>query len=439
MSPSRRQFLNTAGAAVVYQLVDGGFSLKAASPNDELGMGFIGTGVRGTYLLRKFQAIEGVRPVVVADLYDGYLDRAKEDTEGKIATTKKYQEVLDNKDVEAVVIATPDHWHKKMVLDALDAGKHVYIEKPMTWSVEEGKEIRAAVDRSGKLLQVGSQHRTSAMALKAREIIKSGALGDVTMVRMANHRNSADGAWVWPIPEDASPETCDWKQFLGPAPQRPWTPEHFFRWRCWWDYSGGVATDLFVHLLTWMHFVMDVKAPRSAVSQGGLYHWQDGRNVPDLLNTIYEYEEGFVADMYVHLAAAYPTTNTIIMGNEGTLEQAGNKLILHPFTHRPEVSGYGVTAWTKQMKADYWTSKGYTAEGRPASPLPSPKPAETIAVESRPEHYDLFVMAVKNNTPTEEDANEGHFAAGAGHLANVSYRKGRRVTWDAEAATVDAD
>ncbi len=439
MAPSRRQFLSAAGAAAIYKVVDSGFALKAAAPNDQINMGFIGTGVRGAYLLQQFRDMPGVNPLVVADLYDGYLERAKEDTGGKIATTKKYEEVLDNKQVDAVVIATPDHWHRKMILDALDAGKHVYIEKPMTWSVEEGKEIVDAVARSGKKLQVGSQHRTDALAQKAREIVKSGALGKVTMVRMANHRNNADGAWVWPIPKDASPQTCDWERFLGPAPKRPWTPEHFFRWRCWWDYSGGVATDLFVHLLTWMHFVMDVKAPKSAVSQGGLYQWLDGRNVPDVMNTIYDYEEGFVADMYVHLAAAYPTRNTIIIGNDGTLEVDGNKLILHPYTHRPEVSGYGVTAWTKQMKAEYWTSKGYTAEGRPASPLPPPKEPEIIEVPSRPSHYELFVISLRENKPVEEDAAEGHYAAGAGHLANIAYRKGRRISWDPDAATVMAD
>jgi len=436
MSPSRRHFLNTAGAAVVYKLVDSGFSLQAAAPNDQLGLGFIGTGVRGTYLLRKFQAIPGVRPVIVADLYDGYLLRAKQDTSGAIATTKDYREVLDNPEVDAVVIATPDHWHKRMILDSLAAGKHVYIEKPMTWSVEEGKEIIEAVERSGKILQVGSQHKTSALSLEARNIIKSGELGKVTMVRMANHRNTADGAWVWPIPPDASPETCDWERFIGPSPKRPWNPEIMFRWRCWWDYSGGVATDLFVHLLTQMHYIMDVKAPKSAVSQGGLYRWLDGRNVPDVLNTIYEYEEGFVADMYVHLAASYPTRSTLIIGDDGTLEVESNRLVLHPFTHRPAVSSYGINAWTEEMKGAYREGLGYTAAGLPKTPLPPAREAKEIRVESRPSHYELFIISLREGKPSEENAVEGHYAAGAGHLANIAYRENRQVTWDPDAAIV---
>jgi Predicted dehydrogenases and related proteins len=143
-----------------------------------------------------------------------------------------------------VVIATPDHWHHRMTLDALDAGKHVYVEKPMTWSIEQGREVVAAVQKSGKLLMVGSGAKTSALTAKAREIVKSGVLGKVNMVRMLNHRNNPEGAWVYPIPPDASPRTVDWARFLGPAPKRAYDPKVFFRWRCWWEYSGGVATDL---------------------------------------------------------------------------------------------------------------------------------------------------------------------------------------------------
>ncbi|MCP5115046.1 MAG: Gfo/Idh/MocA family oxidoreductase, partial [bacterium] len=358
-------------------------------------------------------------------------DRAKEDTGGKITTTKRYEEVLNNSEVDAVVLATPDHWHKKMVIDSLEAGKHVYIEKPMTWSVAEGLDIIQAVERTGKTLQVGSQHKTSALTEKAREIVANGDLGKVTMVRMANHRKNADGAWVWPVPKDASPKTVDWDRFLGSLPKKPFDANQFFRWRCWWDYSGGVATDLFVHLLTWMHHVMDVKAPKSAVSQGGLFRWHDGRNVPDVLNTLYEYEKGFVADMYVHLANGDPTPTTTIMGTDGTLEVHGNRLVVRPFTHRPEVSGYGITAWTKAMKAEYYGERGYTAEGRPKKPFPPAKEPKEIRVESRPSHYELFVESLTEGKPSEEDEYLGHYAAGAGHLANIAYRKGRRVQWNA--------
>jgi predicted dehydrogenase len=437
MAYSRRSFLNSAGAAVVYRLVDSGFSLAAAGANDKVGVGFIGSGIRGTQLLDEFKSIPAVRPVIVADLYDGCLERVKEQTSGVAKTTKNYEEVLNNKDVDAVVIATPDHWHKKIVLDALDAGKHVYVEKPMTWNIDEGPEIIRAVDKSGKVLQVGSQGKTSALSLKAREIIRSGELGKVTMIRMANHRNNPEGAWVYPVPPDASPETIDWERFLGPAPKRPFDPKVFFRWRCWWDYSGGVATDLFVHLLTWLHFVMNVKAPKSAVSQGGLHRWLDGRNVPDVMNTMYEYD-GFVADMYVHLSSGMKTPPTVVLGNRGTMEVGWSRLVVQPHVERLDVQDYGTLHFPKRLREQYFTSHGFTADGKPKqAQADDPRPKE-IEVEDGPSHYELFIISIQQNKPSQETATEGHYAAGAGHLANIAYRQQCRAAWDPDTGKVRA-
>ena len=434
MAHTRRAFLRAGGASVIYQLVGAPASRGTASANDQIGLGYIGAGIRATQLMEEFQRIPGVRPIIVADLYDGYLERAKHQL-GEVKTTKAYEAVLDDKEVDAVIIATPDHWHRKMVLDALAAGKHVYIEKPMTWSIEEGPELIDAVARSGKLLQVGSQGKTSALTAKAREIVQSGRLGKVTMIRMANHRNSPEGAWVYPVPPDASPQTIDWERFLGPAPKRPFDAKVFFRWRCWWEYSGGVATDLFVHLLTWLHFVMDVKAPRAAVSQGGLYRWLDGRTVPDVMETVYEYD-GFLADMYVHLASGAPTPKLLICGTEGTLEVEENRLVLYAHPGRPDVQVYGTLAWPKRLRERYFLERGYTAEGRPASAHPPAPEPETIPVERGPSHYELFVLSLRENRPSVESAEEGHYAAAAGHLANLAYRERRRVEWDPETGKV---
>lgn len=434
---SRRNVLRTAGAAAIYKVVNSGFTMKAAAANDQIGMGFIGTGVRGTYLLDQFKDMPGVRPVIVADLYDGYLRRAKAQTGGAIATTKRYEEVINNREVDAVCIATPDHWHERMITEALDAGKHVYVEKPMTWDIPEGKRIRAAVEASGKLLQVGSQWKTSAVSERARELIKQGALGQVSMVQMANHRNTPEGAWVWPIPPDASTKTCDWERFLGDKPRRPWHPETFFRWRCWWEFSGGVATDLFVHLLTQLHYVMDVKAPSSVVSQGGLWRWRDGRNVPDVLHSMYEYPEGFIADMYVNLANAFPLKNTLIMGTEATLELTPRKIVIYPENVQTEVQHYGTYGWPADLKAAYYQERGYTADGKPKTPPPPKKQPKEIPVPSKPSHYEQFIIALREGKESPESAAEGHYAAGAGHLANIAYRRKRQTWWDPDAATVE--
>ena len=439
---TRRDFLQRAGAgAIVYKLAGARPQLKAASKNDQIGLGFIGVGIRGTYLLQGFQAISGVRPVIAADVYDGHHTNAKEITKGAILTTRDYHEVLERKDVDAVVIATPDHWHHRMTLDAFNAGKHVFVEKPMTWSIEQGREVVAATQKSGKLLLVGSGAKTSPLTAKAREIVKSGALGKINMVRMLNQRNNPEGAWVYPIPPDASPQTVDWQRFLGNAPKRAYDPKIFFRWRCWWEYSGGVATDLFVHELSQLHEMMDVAGPKSVVSQGGIYRWDDGRTVPDVMNSVYEYEPGFLADVDVNLGNSHAMHGTVIMGSEGTLElgsrgRRGEQLTLYPEPVFPVAQRYGTNGWPLETRRQYFESLGYTAEGRPKSPLPPPKPAQEIAVDRGLVHHEYFIKSLRDGSPSKENASEGYYAAGAAHLANIAYRKGRRMNWDLKTGQV---
>lgn len=426
----RRDVLRGAGAATVYHLVQSGSGLRAAAANDQIGMGFIGSGIRGSQLLRDFLKIPGAKPLAVCDLYDGHLARAKEHAGDSIFVTKDYEKILARKDVDAVVIATPDHWHLKMTLDALSAGKHVFVEKPMTWRIDEGPRVMEAVKRAGKLLQVGSGAKTSALTAKMREVVKSGALGKINMVRCLDHRNNPQGAWVYPIPPDASAKTIDWARFLGSAPKKDFDPKIFFRWRCWWDYSGGVATDLFVHMLSQLHEVMDVRGPKSAVSQGGIYRWKDGREVPDVMNTVFEYDPEFLVDMYVNLDNGYASRSMTIMGTDATLVQSGqNSFTLIEETKAPDVQTYGTIAWPKAMRAAYFEKRGWTAEGRPRTPLAKPAKPREVAVERGPSHSELFIISLREGKPSVENAEEGHYAAGAAHLANIAYRTGRKAVW----------
>jgi predicted dehydrogenase len=422
VSLTRRSALAAAAAAP-----------RALAANDRVQLGLIGVGIRGTQLLENFKRVEGVHISAAADIYDGHLTAVREATRADLPVTRSYEEILTRPDVDAVVIAVPDHWHARMTLDALKAGKHVYIEKPMTWSIEQGMDVRRAADASRKVVQVGSGAGTSAMAVKAREVILSGAIGQVNMIRMSNNRNSPEGAWAYPVPPDASPETIDWKRFLGPAPSRPFDPKVFFRWRCWWEYSGGVTTDLFVHLLTMVHGVTGAKAPRSVVSNGGLYRWKDGRTVPDVMNSVFEYSEGFLADMYVNLTngrAPHPTT---IMGSEGSLVFEGNgpygqKLMLYPEPEPAPVQRYGSLGWPKAMRDEYLK--------RGSDWRPSPRKPEEIKVEAGPNHQEKFIEAVRTGKNLVENAFAGFAACGAGHLANIAYRKGRRMSWDVETGKV---
>jgi predicted dehydrogenase len=403
------------------------FSLKGAAQapasKDKVNLGFIGSGIRGKQLIDEFMAVPAARGVAVADLYDGCLERAKEQLGDKITTTKDYRRLLENKDVDAVVIATPDHLHERITLDALSAGKHVYVEKPMTWTIGEGPRMIAAAKASGKVLQVGSQAKTSALTAKAKELIASGVLGKVNMIRMGNHRNNAEGAWVYPIPPDASEKTIDWPRFLGKAKKRPFDAAQFFRWRCWWDYSAGVAGDLFVHQFTQMHEIMGTKAPSSAVSQGGIFRWKDGRTVPDIMNSLLEYPEGFLVDVYVTQVNSFAPRGILIMGDQGTMQIEGRKLTIIPEPKFGEAQLYGSLNFPKRLRDEYLAK--YANEPRPARPEP-----KEILVEAGQSHNWFFTDSILNNKPSRENAEEGHYAAAAAHMCNMAYRKGTRVKFD---------
>ena len=430
MQTTRRHFVMTSAAtAVLYKLAGPKPMLRAAETNDQIGMGFIGVGIRGSYHVDSFNKMPGVRAVVAADCYDGHLRWAKEATDGQIETTREYQEVLNRKDVDAVVIATPDHWHARMILDALAAGKHVFVEKPMTYTIAEGKQIIDAVNQSGKLLMVGSQAKTSPLTAKARELVKSGVLGKLSMVRLADYRNSPDGAWVYPVPPDASAETVDWNRWLGPAPKRPIDLTRFSRWRCWWEYSGGVATDLWVHQLTFMHEMMDVKGLKSAVAQGGIFRFPDGRTCPDLLSGLLEYPN-FIVEITANLGSSRRATEALVAGSEASLTLT-SKGVLVTFEPTPgPIASYGLNGWPKALIEQYMESMGFGGGKRPV--VPPTKPPQEFPIERGLDHNELFIKSLRDGSPSMETAEEGHHAAAAAHLANLAYRQGKKLFYDAQ-------
>ena len=315
---TRRTFVGGISAGT-YAL--GASAAAPPGPNEKTTVGMIAVGARAQELLEGIKMVEGTEIVAVSDAYQGRLERAVERTAGRAKIYKDYREILADDSIDVVTIATPDHWHKQQVIAALEAGKDVYCEKPLTYAVDEGLEIAAAVKRTGRLLQVGSQGMSSRTQHKAREMIRSGRLGQVTMIRAGYNRNTASGAWIYPIPPDASPETVNWEAFLGGAPKHDYDPERFFRWRCYRDYSGGIATDLFVHLCTTIHFLMDAKMPSTVVARGSLYRWKESRDVADTVNGILEYPEGFTVSLSTTFNNAYTGGQAFqILGTEGTLE-----------------------------------------------------------------------------------------------------------------------
>ncbi|MBK9314992.1 MAG: Gfo/Idh/MocA family oxidoreductase [Acidobacteria bacterium] len=256
------------------------------SPNGRITIGFIGVGARAHQVMNNVLRMPGFEVVAMCDAYTGRIERAQERTGGKAKVFRDHRELLAAPGIDAVYIGTPDHWHKDHAIAALEAGKDVYIEKPLTYTVDEGIEIIKAVKKTGRILQVGSQNISLPLQIKAREIIASGRLGQITMIRATVNRNSAGGAWIYPIPPDANPQTVNWDMFQGPAKKHPYSLERFFRWRCYEDYSGGMATDLFVHVMTTIHYVMGAQAPEMVTAAGSLYRWKGSRDVPDTLDAI---------------------------------------------------------------------------------------------------------------------------------------------------------
>src|SRR6266849_5458331 len=286
MSTSRRHFLGAAaGSALAAPLMAQDVKRSA---NDHIQIALIGAGGMGSEDVRSSLA-NGSKLVAVSDIYQGRLTRAKELWGNQLFTTRDYREVLARPDVDAVIIGTPDHWHQQISIDAMNAGKDVYCEKPMVQRLADGKSVVDAQKRTGRILQVGSQRVSSIVYQKAQELMRNGAIGQLNMVEAWWDRNSAIGAWQYSIPPDATPENIDWDRFLGRAPKVPFEPTRLFRWRNYRDSGTGVAGDLFVHLFSGMHFVTGAIGPTRVYSTGGLRYWNDGRDVPDVLLGLYDY------------------------------------------------------------------------------------------------------------------------------------------------------
>ena len=296
---NRRGFLKVAGAATAQSLLTANTHLLAAiqdeskpiAANDHIQIALIGAGGQGQGDTKVALQVPGVKLVAVADCYNGRLEHSKELWGDDIFTTRDYAEILSRKDIDAVIVGTPDHWHKQVSVDAMKAGKDVYCEKPMIHHYADGPEMIEAARATNRIIQIGSQRVSSMIYAKAKDLLAAGTIGQLNMVTAHWDRNSAIGAWDYTVPLDASTETCDWPRFLGTAPKIPFNAEQFFQWRKWKAYGSGVAGDLFVHLFSGTHFVTGAHGPTRAMATGGLRFWKDGRNVPDVMLGLFDYPE----------------------------------------------------------------------------------------------------------------------------------------------------
>jgi predicted dehydrogenase len=416
------------------------------SANDRIQLALIGAGGQGTYDTNVAMKVPGVELVAAADVYDGRLTRAKEAWGASVFTSRDYREVLARTGVDAVIVATPDHWHQRIAIEAIKAGKDVYIEKPMVQHAEEGPALVDAAAAHARIVEVGSQRVSSIVYEKARQLIKAGALGNLTLVEAFINRNSPMGAWQYSIPPDASPQTIDWDRFLGHAPKRPFDPMRLFRWRNYRDYGTGVAGDLFVHLLSGIHYVLDSQGPTRILATGGLRVWKDGRDVPDVMLAILDYpatasHPAFNLALKVNFAAGSGESSQFDFVGEGATVRIDGPAVRVFRRAKLREPGYTVDTFPEAVRRQFLEEyrKKYP-EGAPE--LGGPETEEAyVAPRGYSDSYDHFVnffTAVRTRKPVVEDAAFGLRAAGPSVLTNVSHFEGRIVNWDPQTMRVTA-
>lgn len=397
---SRRQFVGALGAASV--AATSAYSAVVGA-NDKLRIGVIGCGGQATShmeALVKMRDTDNIEIVNVCDIYQKRLDKAAALTGGK--PLSDYRRLLDNKDIDYVLIATPEHWHFQMAMDALDAGKHVYLEKPMTHKIEQSQRLVAKVESSGKKLQVGVQGMSDESYAVAYQHVKAGELGKIVLAQIDYSRNYLQDFWAgdeYPIDADAKPGVnLDWKAWLGPAPKHEWDPERYFRWRRYWDYSGGIATDLFIHRATRLIRALNLTFPEYVVATGGKFQYVDSlAEIPDTFNVLADYPGG-------------PTMQLISsMGNDT------------PVDHM--IRGHKATLFFTKTGFEIKPQEDFAKEVQPVTY--EKKGAEDLTL-----HHRNLQAAIRRNEPLNCDCHLGLAGVVVCDMAVESYRKREYLKWD---------
>jgi predicted dehydrogenase len=430
---SRRNFLRQAGAAAVtgsallsetatttlaqsksrVQFATG----RVLGANDRINLGCIGLGGRGTGVMQWAMKVgETTRPaqiVAVCDVYRRRLNRARGIGKAEFATLD-YREVIARKDIDAVIIATPDHWHAPIAIAAMQAGKDVYCEKPMTRTVEEAKRFYEAAKATGRVVQIGSQTTSSDQWWKARKAIADGMIGQLLMSQGSYHRNSVEGEWNWKIDKEAGPNAkgddfIDWKMWLGNAPKREFNADRFFCFRKYWDYSGGIATDLFYHVVAPLNICWgEAQFPHKVMASGGIYVFKDEREVPDTFHLIAEFPKGHSLVLSSSMANSQHIPG-LIRGHEGTI------MMVPEGQFEGKVDHITVTPEriAKKSFVEKWGSE-----------------AVELRTEPREDHMENFLRCVKSREKPVLDALTAYKAMTTIGMAVQSYREGRVLYFD---------
>jgi len=458
-------------------------SLPTALPEiggEPIRIGIIGFGIRGEQLCRAlgFATKEWIEQMKEEERLNGntqlqeFLDQEKLNlkitgvcdifdirAENVIAsfstpdnTVKRYgthQEMIRSGEVDAVIIATPDHWHAPMAIDALENGIHVYVEKPMTHTIEETYRLREAARNSNAHLMVGHQHRQTLSFKTASDIIDKKVLGHVSVVQTFTNRNDDNGAWNYDIHEKASEQTIDWDLFLGSAPKIPFNKNHFFRWRKWWAYGSGLSGDLLTHDYDRLNCVLNMGIPKYITASGGIYTHNDGRNVPDVLQVNMDFpdfstgssqvkgkEKGMTFTYNATLGNGY-NRPTILMGHDASME-LGNNLTIWP--------DGGSTKYAEMLEEGKMKPNVPIYHYNPGANVPDAVSSATsqyfadkglmwtyidgVRVNSTYLHLREWLSAIKNGGTLSCGIKEGFDEAITAHMTGLAYKLGRRIEWD---------
>lgn len=416
---SRRDFMKTTSLGVAVGLTAAQYQgLSAVGANDTIQLGIIGVGGRGSSILDWARKKDGVKFLAVCDVYvKRRKDAAKSvelDPENEQECTGDYMEVLKRKDIDAVLIATPDHWHARISIDAMNLGKDVYCEKPMTKTVDEAKQVWETVQKTGRIFQVGSQTTSSDQWWKAKKAIQDGMIGKLIMSQGSYHRNTIEGEWNWDIDPDTGPKATgdnyiDWETWLGTTPKRDWDPDRFFRFRKFWDYSGGIATDLFYHVMAPLNICWpEPQFPYKVFGSGGIYVFKDTREVPDTFALVAEYP----GEHQVVLSSSMANDTHIpglIRGHEGTI------MMVPHGEFEGHVDHITVTAqheFEKQFEEKFGAKE------------------VELKCEKREDHMDNFLSCIRSRQKPVLDAETAFKAMTTIAMSVESYRSGKVLYFD---------
>ena len=401
------------------------------SANDQIQIALIGAGGMGTEDTKTALKIPGVKLVAVCDLYKGRLAAAKDRWGGDIKVEGDYHEILEMGDVDAVIVGTPDHWHKQISVDAMNKGKAVYCEKHMVHRIDEGMEVLKVQDITGMIFQVGSQGMSSLGNEKAKELYEAGAIGELNYAEGFWARNSPAGAWQYAIPEDASSETVDWTRYISNTTHRSFDPLRFFRWRNYRDYGTGVSGDLFVHLFSSLHYIVSSSGPEKIMATGGLRYWKDGREVPDILLGMFDYPEtkshpAFNLSLRVNFVdGTSGSTYLRLVGNEGAMDVKWEEVVLRKNISTGPADDPFLKAKAGEQVTNY-------SRKQMLPPKEAIYKAENNYKGAHYDHFHNFFNGVRNAKLVHEDALFGYRAAAPALACNKSYFENKIIHWDPE-------